>query len=178
MAREGSPGHQAQFGTLDPGLVTDPLAYLAAEHARQRALLGHLERLAGERTRPRIPMARALGAWFACELPLHLRDEEESIYPRLQEGARDLTLSLVAENLAMAELRDGIRAALAAIASGGRAPEGFAAAALEFVARYRRHLAVEERNVMPWAASSLDGAERARIVQEMMARRGHGESHA
>jgi hemerythrin-like domain-containing protein len=171
-------GGEAQFGGLDPGLLADPLAFLDAEHARQRALLGHLERLASNRTGSRVAIARALAAWLACELPLHLRDEEESIYPRIGAEACPVARSLSEENRATAALRTGLRADLALIAAGHRPSERFATVALEFIARYRRHLAVEDRDIMPTARRDLSGTAREVITREMAARRTQGNRHA
>jgi hemerythrin-like domain-containing protein len=163
-------GREAQFGTLDPGLLADPLAFLAAEHARQRALLGHLERLAGNRTGSRVAIARALAAWLACELPLHLRDEEESLYPRIGAACAALPV-LSEENRMTTALRAELRADLAQIAAGHRPSGRFAAAAADFVAGYRRHLALEEREVMPAAGRALSSRDREVIHREMVARR-------
>jgi hemerythrin-like domain-containing protein len=171
------PGRSAQVGGLDPGLLADPLAFLAAEHARQRVLLGHLERLAGDRAGPRTAIARALAAWLASDLPLHLRDEEESLYPRLG-SAEAATRGLVAGNRDSSALRARLRADLSHIAAGQRPSEGFAAAVRDFVAGYRRHLAVEENEVMPAAGRNLNGHDRAVIAREMLARRSLGETHA
>lgn len=165
-------GREAQFGTLDPGLLADPLAFLAAEHARQRALLGHLERLAGNRTGSRVAIARALAAWLACELPLHLRDEEESLYPRIGADLCTVLPVLSEENRMTTALRAELRADLAQIAAGHRPSSHFAAAAAAFVAGYRRHLALEEREVMPAAGRALSSRDREVIHREMVARRG------
>lgn len=164
-------GREAQFGTLDPGLLADPLAFLAAEHARQRALLGHLERLAGNRTGSRVPIARALAAWLACELPLHLRDEEESLYPRIGTAACSALPILSEENRMTTALRAELRADLAQIAAGHRSSERFAASVSDFVAGYRRHLALEELEVMPTAGRTLSSRDREVIRREMVARR-------
>lgn len=164
-------GGEAEFGRVDPGLLADPLAFLAAEHARQRALLGHLARLAGNRTGSRIAIARALAAWLACELPLHLKDEEESLYPRIEGSVISATRGLVEESRATAALRSALRSDLAHIAAGHRPSDRFAAAALDFGAWYRRHLAVEELLLMPTATRILGSADRAGIAREMAARR-------
>jgi hemerythrin-like domain-containing protein len=164
-------GREAQFGTLDPGLLADPLAFLAAEHARQRALLGHLERLAGNRTGSRVAIARGLAAWLACELPLHLRDEEDSLYPRIGSDLCAVLPTLREENQMTAALRGELRADLAQIAAGHRPSDRFAAAVAEFVAGYRRHLALEEREVMPTADRTLSRLDREVIHREMVARR-------
>jgi hemerythrin-like domain-containing protein len=165
-------GGEARFGGLDTALIADPLAFLAAEHARQRALLGHLERLASNRTGSRVAIARALAAWFARELPLHLRDEEESLYPRIAGSGTPAMQALLEGNRATAALRETLQADLAHIAAGHRPSDRFAASALEFVARYRRHLAVEDVQVMPTATRMLDSGERAGIAREMAERRG------
>jgi hemerythrin-like domain-containing protein len=164
-------GREAQFGTLDPGLLADPLAFLAAEHARQRALLGHLERLAGNRTGSRVAIARGLAAWLACELPLHLRDEEESLYPRIGAAACSVLPILSEENRVTATLRAQLQSDLAQIAAGHRPSDCFAASVAEFVAGYRRHLALEELEVMPTAGRTLSSRDREVIRREMAARR-------
>ncbi len=164
-------GREALFGRLDPGLLADPLAFLAAEHARQRALLGHLERLAGNRTGSRVAIARGLAAWLACELPLHLRDEEESLYPRIGAAACSALRILSEENRMTTTLRDALRADLAQIAAGHRPSGQFAASVADFIAGYRRHLALEELEVMPTAERTLSSHDREVVCREMVARR-------
>lgn len=163
---------EARFGRLDQGLLADPLDFLSAEHARQRALLGHLERLARKPAGPaQVAMARALAAWLACELPLHLRDEEESLYPRLAAAAGQVIRTLAEENRAAAALRAELRAELALIATGQRPTDRFTRTALEFAAAYRRHLAVEDIQVIPLARRSLDSMACKVMTREMAARR-------
>jgi hemerythrin-like domain-containing protein len=162
---------EAQFGGLDPALLADPLSFLAAEHARQRVLLGHLERLASNRTGSRVAIARALAAWLACELPMHLRDEEDSLYPRIGSEGGPAIASLVEENRATAALRASLRAELASIAAGNGPSDFFASAAVAFAVAYRRHLDREDRDVMPLARHSLNSAARRSITREMAARR-------
>jgi hemerythrin-like domain-containing protein len=164
-------GGEAQFGGLDPGLLADPLAFLAAEHGRQRALLGHLDRLANNRTGSRVAIARALVAWLACELPLHLRDEEESLYPRIGGAALPVVRILSEENRESATLRRDLRSDLAMIATGHRPSARFTAAAQDFIARYRRHLAIEEDEIMPTARRCLSSTACGLITREMAARR-------
>jgi hemerythrin-like domain-containing protein len=164
-------GREVRFGLLDPGLLADPLAFLSAEHARQRVLLAHLERLARKRTGSRLAIARALADWLAHDLPLHLRDEEESLYPRLTATLGPVVHTLGEENRMAATRRAELRAELALIAAGHRPSERFTAAALEFVAGYRRHLAVEDTDVMPTARRSLSTTACELIMREMTARR-------
>jgi hemerythrin-like domain-containing protein len=167
------------FGSLDPALLEDPLGFLSAEHTRQRAVLGHLDRLARSLAGPsRTAMARALAAWLAADLPLHLRDEEDSVYPRLPPDAAGLTGSLAGENRASEPQRALLHGELVDIARGHEPSGRFAEAALHFVAQYRRHLAIEELNLMPAARRALGVVACRAIAREMAARRGHGEPHA
>ncbi|WP_137180670.1 hemerythrin domain-containing protein [Roseomonas sp. AR75] len=170
---------EAWIGALDEALLRDPLVFLSAEHARQRVLLGHLERLARQPGGPaQGPIARALAAWFACELPLHAADEEDSVYPRLGAEAARRYRALAGCAATAPDVRAGLRAALAAIATGHAPAAGFAEAALAFAAAYRRHLTIEEEEIMPLARRRLRGAERSAIAREMAARRHRGATHA
>ncbi|PWS35875.1 hypothetical protein DFH01_20110 [Falsiroseomonas bella] len=163
---------EAEFGGLGPDLLADPVAFLLAEHGRQRALLGHLERLA-RRTQgsARPAIARALVAWLACELPLHLRDEADSLLPRMAAAAPALMVRLQAEDLALRALRRKLRDALAPIAAGHAPPKDFAATVLAFAQLYRRRLATEEAEVLPTARRVLDDAACDAIAAEMRQRR-------
>ncbi|MBP0464279.1 hemerythrin domain-containing protein [Roseomonas sp. PWR1] len=173
----GGPG--ALFGSLDPALLADPLGFLSAEHARQRALLGHLERFARKPgRRGRVAMARALAAWLAHDLPLHLRDEEESLFPRLPAVIAPLVDTLAADGRVAARQCAMLQADLLAIARGHPAPARFLPAALDFAAAYRRHLALEEAELLPAARRILNTTERDAIAGEMAARRDQGGTDA
>jgi hypothetical protein len=162
----------ALFGGISADLLADPLAFLSAEHARQRALIGHLARLARQPGAPgHGAIARALAAWFACELPLHLRDEAESLHPRLAAFAPALVADLAAAGAALDARRPKLRAALAALATGHRAPAAFRDDALGFAGSYRQHLAREEAELMPLARERLGALDCAAIATEMAARR-------
>jgi hemerythrin-like domain-containing protein len=165
-------GAEAEFGAVGLDLLADPCAFLLAEHARQRALLGHLERLARGQSGPaQAAIARGLAAWFACELPLHMADEAESLMPRLAAAAPALARRLDAEDEALHALRERVREALGRIALGRPPPADFAAQALAFVALYRQHVIVEETEVLPLARRVLDAAGFASIAAEMRRRR-------
>jgi hemerythrin-like domain-containing protein len=163
---------KAQVGALASDLLADPCAFLAAEHGRQRALLGHLERLARHARGATQPaLAKALVGWLACELPLHLTDEAESLMPRLASAAPALSVRLGAEDLALRDLRQKVRDALAPIAAGHAAPDDFAATAQAFAQLYRQRLATEEAEVLPVARLVLDESARHAIAAEMRQRR-------
>lgn len=163
---------EVEVGALGPDLLADPCAFLLAEHGRHRALLGHLDRLARRPHGPaRSAVARALAAWLACELPLHLADEAESLMPRLAEAVPALTHRLAAEDASLDAQRQALREALAPVALCQPAGAEFAATALAFAAQYRQRLALEEAEVLPIARRVLDASRCQSIAAEMRRRR-------
>lgn len=111
-------------------------------------------------------------------MPLHVADEEDSVYPRLGAEAARRYRDLARCTATAPEARAKLRAALAAIATGHVPAPGFAEAALAFVAAYRCHLTIEEEEIMPLARRSLRGAVCSAIAREMAARRHPGATHA
>ncbi len=164
----------AGFGVapLTPALLADPLAFLSAEHGRQMALLSHLERLARAPAAPgaRV-MAGALLRWLTEELPLHIADEERSLYPRLRPHAPREIEALSAEHRRDAALARSAVAGLRKLAAGGAAEPGFSTDAGDFARLHRRHLEQEEATLMPLARDVLTGEEIEALAREMSARR-------
>lgn len=163
----------AEFGRLDAGLLADPLAFLSAEHARQRALLRHLERIA---RMPGMPgagaIARGLLCWLAEDLPGHLDIEARALHARLAPAAQAGLMSRL-DTLRTA-VRDGAARCLAQlrpVASHRAPPSGFAATVWGFGEALRGFLAMEEEEILPLARRSLDARSLAQIAAEM-ARRG------
>lgn len=158
---------------LQAALLEDPLAFLWAEHARQRVLLGHLERIArAPEARGARQLASALLHWLTRELPTHIADEELSLYPRLR--AHDS--SGILARLSREHARDRAPARrlvgdLARVAAGERPGAGFVEEALRFAAHHRAHLATEEREVTPLARRALDPSATAALAAEMAERR-------
>ena len=163
----------AVVSPLHPSLLADPVAFLSAEHGRQTVLLAHLERVARDRlSRGARSLAQALIVWLTQELPVHICDEERSLYPRL----RALDTGGLLERLQTDHLQE--RRTIAAVVEGlravaeGRVPAaGFADAACAFVEGHRRHLKIEEESVMPLARRVLTAASRAMLAEEMAHRR-------
>lgn len=165
-------GGSVVVGPLSDALLSDPLAFLLAEHARQKVLIAHLDRLAWNRAGGgRVVIARALAAWFACELPLHLADEALSLHPRLGDAAAPVLAALAEDDAANPARRARLRHALAACTIGHAMPQGWAFCALDFVADYRRRMAIEEERLFPLARAVLSPAQCAAIAHEMAARR-------
>jgi len=163
----------AEFGRLGRELLSDPIAFLSAEHVRQGALLGHLERLArhpdGRGSRA---LAQALAEWLAVDLPRHFADEEASLHARLQpfdEGG--LLRRLCAGHAARVAEMPPLIAALRAIAAHEPPGPDFPARALRFAAAIRARLALEEAELAPLARRVLAPEALAEITAELAARR-------
>lgn len=173
MPGSGGRRRGAVFGGLGAELLTDPLAFLSAEHLRQGALLGHLERLARDpQARGGRAMAAALAEWLAVELPRHIADEERSLHARLEPYDSEGLLRRLRED--HAEERETARALIAelrAIAAHQPPGPGFAGLARRFASGFRAHLATEEAEVTPLARRVLSPEMLTQIAAELAARR-------
>jgi hemerythrin-like domain-containing protein len=158
---------------LRAALLQDPLAFLSAEHRRQLALLAHLERLArAPRARGARVMAAALLRWLTEELPLHIADEEHSLYPRLRHYDAAVVERLSAERLRNARLAEGAAQGLRAVAGGGDGGEEVLRDAAAFARAHRHRLELEEATAMALSRRMLTAAEQADLAGEMARRRG------
>jgi hypothetical protein len=165
----------AHVAPIQAALLEDPLDFLAAEHARQTVLLGHLERVARDpQARAAKELAGALLRWLTHELPVHVADEERSLYPRLAAFDTTGVLDRLQDDhrrdqRLVADVAAGLRRAAKSRAPG----PGFTAAALEFAANHRAHPALEESAVTPLARHCLAPDAIASLAAEMAARRRH-----
>jgi hemerythrin-like domain-containing protein len=166
----------AVFGVapLTHALLADPIAFLAAEHTRQMALIGHLERLAkAPAARGARVMAGVLLRWLTEELPVHIADEERSLYPRLSpHDASGTVARLSAGHRRDAGLVATCLPGLRALYAGERAQEGFQTSAAELARLHRQQLELEDRIVMPLARAVIAGKALRALATEMAARRG------
>jgi hemerythrin-like domain-containing protein len=172
MAAAAGPA-DAHVAPIQAALLADPIAFLWAEHARQRVLLGHLERIArAPAARGARALAAALLQWLRHELPTHLADEEQSLYPRLApHDSRGVLARLSAEHERDRYSARDVVQSLASLAEGAAPGAGFTQVALRFAADHRRHLAWEEAEVTPLARRALDEDATAALAEEMLHRR-------
>jgi iron-sulfur cluster repair protein YtfE (RIC family) len=149
-------------------------------HARIREFTSLARRLAEARQPPVDEVrdaASRVRRYFVEALPLHARDEEESLVPRLRgrDPALDRELEeMLGEHVAHGEILDRVVELCGALVEApGRHAElapalGSAAAALE--RHFDEHLGREERAIFP-AVRALPDHERAVAVAELRARR-------
>lgn len=163
-------------GSADDGIV----ALLAACHARIRSFSALAVRLAdvqgGDTSRSVLEACVAVTRYFQEALPLHVRDEEDTVLPRLWGQSLDLDRTLLGMRAQHAEhetivtdLLVALEAVAAQPADSGprdrlRGPAQRVAVALE------EHLVVEERTLFPVLAV-LPKDIQAQMVTELRARR-------
>ncbi len=164
-----------------PGAGSDAVDLLLECHQRIRAFLGLALRL-GE-ARAAGPGEVADAAWrvhryFALALPLHARDEEESIAPRLRgrDRAVDDELETMAREHREHQRSLGILVEACAHLSGDPGRHGELAAVLHAAAddlsrEFAAHLAREEQVIFPAVRRLFDGAADAAVVKEIRERR-------
>lgn len=176
----------AAGGGPRPEDFRDPIAFLYGEHERVRQVCANLVRLGedpGVAAAPEI--ASAILDFLQNELPLHRADEEDDLFPLLEErsprsapGSHDELLSAL--EVLRREHRDDVEqgrsllAPLGVIAAGQapRDPEMFGQYLRAFVKLQRGHLDMENRLVLPAAFERLTSEDLAWMARRMAARRG------
>jgi len=164
-----------------PDVFRAPLDFMIAEHGRQSAVCDIMERL---RDNPRHGAQRvtmeAARSYLIRDYPLHLADEEEDLFPLLQqrcprEDSLDEVFALLRrEHAADASLHLAVIEDLALLI-GGRALDDPARAFMDltvFGETQRRHLAWENAVVIPRAQRYLTETDHLSIGRRMARRRG------
>lgn len=157
-----------------------PLEMLAACHDRIEERCDLLERLIGHlRQRGADREAQQAAAnvirYFDTAGENHHEDEEDDLFPRLlardPQAAEALVSRLLAEHRDMRAAWAGLRATLSRIAAGESALLD-AGAVERFGTLYRRHIDIEERELLPLAERLLDVNALAATGEAMARRRG------
>ena len=159
----------------------DAVDLLVECHGRIRSFLAMAARLGAARNEPReavADVARQVHRYFTVALPLHARDEEDSILPRLRglDPAVDRELAtMVREH---AEHEEPLRAltGACAILTGeperhGELAETVTRRAAELSSHFAAHLPREEEVIFPAVRRLLSPAADAEIVREIRGRR-------
>jgi iron-sulfur cluster repair protein YtfE (RIC family) len=163
------------------GVRRDVVDMLLACHERIRSFTGLAQRLAGA-VEPSDDEVRELAArirrYFVEALPLHVRDEEELIVPRLAGTSAELDAALAVMASEHATHNAACDRLIAICGLLQRWPEqlpevapGLAAVAGELATAFAQHLAAEESVIFP-AVARLPAGERAAIAAAIQARRG------
>jgi hemerythrin-like domain-containing protein len=168
---------------LDPipeNLLGEPVEYIYADHFRQRCVCVALDEMMAHPDDPAISTwAGALLSYIEGDLPLHIADEEQSLFPLLRRRCKpedriDQVLGLLSEEHERDEaLAAHLVAGLKRVAAGVASPswDAFWRVATAFSETQRRHLSWENTVVLPLARKRLNVADMVTLGREMAARR-------
>jgi len=166
-----------------PRLLGNPLDFIHEDHLRERQICAMLDRIAAEAAPDRDDLAH-VREFLARELPLHLADEEEDLFPLLRRACEPedeigrAVDRLTADHDHAAEDTPRVLADLDALRASGSAPgadmrERF----LHFAAQARRHLILENAIILPFARLRLSGRDLESLCLRMAQRRGLDRLH-
>jgi len=165
---------------LPPELVHEPLNWLFAEHYRHRQLCQLIERV-GVATVLLDEEAREILAFLRHDMPLHVIDEEDDLFPLLRRRCQPTDELDAVLGALSAEHRDDLQQARAVVtaleqALGGGGAPGFDRETrrlfTDFAQHERRHIAVENAVVLPIARLRLTAADLRSLSVRLAARRG------
>ncbi len=166
---------------IPENLFREPIDYLYADHFRQRVVCGLLDEIADDPAATRVPeIAAHVLDYLLRELPRHVADEEQDLFPRLltrckpEDDIERILMLLSEEHSRDEEMVLALPAGLRSLIEGRplSQPELFSQAALSFAECQRRHLAWEEGVILPLARKRLQPEDLAMLGQSMAARRG------
>lgn len=175
----GTPGLDGLHRPPAPG-PDDPLGMLRACHQRMAEHCALLERLleqpaaAGPDDEAIAAAARVL-RYFSTAAMDHHQDEELGLFPLLAE--LDLAAGLIerlrAEHPELEQAWGGLQPLIESVTLGRAVdPVELRRQALPFIEAYRRHLDLENAELLPLAEQWLSAAQKRRLGADMAARRG------
>ncbi len=172
-------GERAIAEKLPESLTDDAVVLLFADNFRRRQVL-RLLRQAAEGTGMTVSLMRAVNRFLGTDAMLHIRDEEESLFPALrlrcrpEDGLDRLIGHLAhdhdAERRAIAEIGHRMNASGAAAVAVPLSPD-LRRLIAAFVDLTRNHIIDENALLLPLARLRLSRRELARLGQRMLARR-------
>jgi len=162
----------------NPALLENPLDFIHEDHLREREICALIDALAASRT-PDTKAAACISAFLRDELPLHLADEEEDLFPLLirrceREDEINRAIARLSGDHQHAEQDTPlVLDILDAIISGsGPVPDGEKVILARYAAQARRHLILENAIILPFARLRLTKDDLETLSRRMMQRRG------
>ena len=165
---------------IPENLLREPIDYLYADHFRQRVICKLLDDIAYDPEAPEVArLATTVVDYLEQDLPRHVADEEQDLFPLLRDRCEprdsiDSVLAQLSEEHAKDEgLCATLLAGLHSLASGETPGEEavFLSAVASFAESQRRHIAWEERIILPLARKRLSDADLLAMGRNMAARR-------
>lgn len=163
----------------DPKLLANPLVFISEDHLRERQICAVMATLATVPTFDRQTGLTVL-RFLNEELNVHMRDEEEDLFPLLArrctaEDAIEGAIARIKTDQAEAmRLLPDVRAALSGcLDTGCDLTAEDRAMLIGFSGHIRRHLVAENAILLPIARARLTKADLARLSLQMLSRRGY-----
>lgn len=170
-----------EIEAIPENLLREPLDYISSDHFRQRTICKFLDDIAFDPTRSEVAhLAAIVLTYLEQDLPHHIADEEQNLFPRLRERCLDsdkvdrLLAVLSEEHAKDDHLCTEILVGLRALSNGQntRVDAGFVRAAAAFAETQRRHLAWEDEVLLPLARQRLTAEDLRDMGRSLAARRG------
>lgn len=165
---------------MPQALLHDPLDWLFAEHYRHRQLCDLIDQVARAPT-VLVEETEEILAFLRFELPLHVIDEEEDLFPLLRrrclpEDEVDKALGVLsaehkADIVHAARLRSLLETALEQRRAPGQDPDTRRTMTV-FADNERRHIALENAVILPIARRRLQPRDFRDLSLRLAARRG------
>lgn len=156
----------------------DPIGLLLACHERMLGMCDLLERMVEYQQEKGVDAdmaesAKKLLNYFDTAAPHHHADEDEDLFPHLQEieGAGVLLKALTAQHGLHDMLWSKLRVCLEKLAEQQECAQ-LGALSQTFVSAYRAHIEIENDRLLPMAAQALSDDQLKAIGASMAARRG------
>lgn len=178
----GNKAHDMRRGDClmptDPALLSNPLAFIHEDHLREREICAVVDRIA-DASFPDPNDIDCTLAFLQNELPLHLEDEEQDLFPLLkrrcgQEDEIDKVIARLQSDHQHADLdTPEVIDILGRLSSGALAlSEADRSALREYAVHARHHLILENAIILPFARLRLTGDDLQTLRLRMLARRG------
>ena len=172
---------------IPENLLREPIEYIFADHYRMRQIIATMDRFLIEGIYAQAPVdddviadMAVIEAYLRTELPPHIADEEEDLFPCLQRRSPgDHEMRQILDTLHQEHEEDfallpsliaGHEDLLAARPVAAR--ELFETSVVRFVETQRRHVIWENNIVLPLARRRLSAEDMEKIGRKMAARRG------
>lgn len=168
----------ASAPTIHDELLADPIGFLRTELYRQRVACNTLETLADSTANGDVMAdAERVSRYIVEDLPLHISDLEECLFPLLRRlsASEDTVEHAIAQYRGAQEAIDGpvgrLVSILCEVARGAAAPSDFRAIAQTVVERWRNDLTAEADRILPLAEQRMTQADLASLGEAMLLRR-------
>ena len=176
-----SQSSASEIEAIPENLFREPIDYLYADHFRQRVVCKFLDELAFDPVAPNAARLASIAlAYIEQELPHHIADEEQDLFPRLRDrctpadNAERILGLLSEEHRRDDDLCAAILEGLRVLAEGQEPSQcaAFVRAAAAFAETQRRHLAWEDDVLLPLARERLTAEDLGDMGRGMATRRG------